>query len=172
MKERDDIVTQARYIFSIGRMIPEQLLKAQGRHLAANGGFSGGDLSMAQLHALHVVRRNGPLAMGELAERLGITAPSASAMVDRLVERGILCREHSTQDRRKVVVSISPSAVEEIRQAEEGALSFFIELIKKLGPDTVQKWCEVLAAIQQVLNDGGGDPKGGQQRPEDEQPLE
>lgn len=162
MNDNNDIVAQARFIFSTGRMIPEHILKAQNRYLAANGAFAGGELSMAQLHAIHVVRQHGPMAMGELAERLGITAPSASVMVDRLVEKGLLCREHCTKDRRRVVVSISSTAVEGIKRAEEGALSVFIELVKKLGPETVQKWCEVLTAIQKVITDGDLVPPAGQ----------
>jgi len=152
---RDDssIIDQARFIFATGRMIPEQILKIRNRNTSANGPLITGEISMAQLHAIHTVRLNGPLAMGVLAEKLGISAPSASAMVDRLVEKGILCRKHCTKDRRRVVVSISPAAVSGIEQAEEEILNVFIQVVKKLGPETVKKWCEVLTAVQAVLND-------------------
>lgn len=152
-KDDSNVIEQARFIFTTGRMIPEKLLKIQNRSMAASNPLASGEISMAQLHAIHTVRLNGPLSMGELAEKLGISAPSASAMVDRLVEKGILCREHCTKDRRRVVVSIAPAAKSGIEQAEEEILNVFIQLVKKLGPETAQKWCDVLIAVQTVLSD-------------------
>lgn len=70
-----------------------------------------GNLSIAQLYAVREIRGHVMLTMSELADILEASPPSASAMVDRLVEKGILWREHSTEDRRKVVVIISPDSV-------------------------------------------------------------
>jgi DNA-binding MarR family transcriptional regulator len=72
-------------------------------------------------------------------------------MVDRLKEKGLLLREHSTEDRRKVVVRISPEAVKDIEAVEAGLLELFEDLVKKLGPETTDQWCRVLATIQKVL---------------------
>ena len=144
-------VEQARFIFTTGRLIHEQILKAHSRHLANKAASLGGELSVAQMNAISIVSKHGPLSMGELADQLGITAPSASAMVDRLVEKGILLREHSREDRRKVEVRISPGAVREIEAVEESILKLFQGLVQKLGPETTQKWCEVLTSIQKVF---------------------
>jgi DNA-binding MarR family transcriptional regulator len=74
-------------------------------------------------------------------------------MVDRLVERGILCRERSRQDRRKVAVRVSEDVAEDIRRIEEKILSAFIDIIEKLGPDATRKWCEVLVQVERILCD-------------------
>ncbi|RJQ65443.1 MAG: MarR family transcriptional regulator [Desulfobacteraceae bacterium] len=147
---------QAKFIFTTGRLIHEQILKVQSRHLAAFASSNNSELSLAQWHAVGVVRSAGPLAMGELAELLGISAPSASVMVDRLVEKKLLCREHSMEDRRKVVVRIAPEAIQEIEALEAGLLALFTDLVQRLGPDTTRKWCEVLAAIKKVIIDDDG----------------
>jgi len=146
-----DQLEQARYIFTTGRLIHEQILRAHSRHLAENAGSTGSELSVAQLNAITIVSKQGPLSMGTLAEQLGITAPSASAMVDRLVEKGILLREHSSEDRRKVEVRISPEAVKQIAAVEESLFKLFHGLVEKLGPETTRKWCDVLASIQKVI---------------------
>ena len=43
------------------------------------------ELTDAQFHAVMVVRFEGSLTLGELAERLNVSPPSASVMVGRLV---------------------------------------------------------------------------------------
>lgn len=65
------------------------------------------DLSIPQLHVLSTLNERGPTTIGALADALCISAPSASTIVDRLVERGAVERIRSTEDRRQVVVSLS-----------------------------------------------------------------
>jgi DNA-binding MarR family transcriptional regulator len=67
----------------------------------------GCDVSMAQLHVLATLHEQGGMTVGALAEALSISAPSASAVVDRLVERDMVRRERSEDDRRTVRLSLS-----------------------------------------------------------------
>jgi DNA-binding MarR family transcriptional regulator len=97
------------------------------------------------------VRRLGTVSMSDLASQLGVSPPSASAMVDRLVEKKILTREHSTEDRRKVVVRISDNAMSMMDGIEKNMLGVFIDLVEKIGPKTTAKWCQVLKRVESVL---------------------
>ena len=150
-----ETITSAKYIFSTGKLIHDQILKIQSQHLSSREAGPLKELSLAQLHMIRVIRTLGPLAMSELAEQAGVSPPSASAMVDRLVEKGVLVREHSTEDRRKVVVQISPAGERKARAVEEGVLQLFVDLVEKLGPDTTRAWCQVLERVKAVLADGG-----------------
>ena len=67
---------------------------------------------------------------------MGVSPPSSSAMVNRLVEKGILMREHSRIDRRKVMVQIAPSVKTDIQTIEEAILLRFVDLVEKLGHET------------------------------------
>lgn len=59
------------------------------------------DLTMQQLRALgHVVRRPG-IAGSELGGLLGVSAPTASGLVERLAEKGLLERIDDAGDRRR-----------------------------------------------------------------------
>jgi DNA-binding MarR family transcriptional regulator len=145
---------QARYIFSTGKVIHDRILKIQSNQLALDSCDAFGELSVSQMHMIRLVRKHGTLAMTELAELLGVSPPSASTMVDRLVDKGFLSREHSTEDRRKVVVCISPEAVKKIESVETSVLQLFESLVEKLGPETTQQWCRVLKQINAVLSDG------------------
>jgi DNA-binding MarR family transcriptional regulator len=150
----DAINKQARYIFTTGKVIHDRILKIQSQQLASGSCDAFGDLSVSQLHVIRLVRKQGVLAMSELAELLAVSPPSASAMVDRLVEKGVLCRERSTQDRRKVVVRISPEAVKKIESVEANIIRLFEALVEQLGPETTRQWCQVLKRITAVLSDG------------------
>jgi DNA-binding MarR family transcriptional regulator len=150
----DAVREQARYIFTTGKVIHDRILKIQSNQLASGSCDAFGELSVSQVHVIRLVRQHGTLAMSELAELLGVSPPSASTMVDRLVDKGVLSREHSTEDRRKVVVRISPEAVKKIESVETSILQLFENLVEKLGPETTQQWCRVLKRISAVLSDG------------------
>jgi DNA-binding MarR family transcriptional regulator len=75
------------------------------------------DISIPQFHALVVLHERGARTVTDLAHHLGISAPSASSIVDRMEEHGYVVRERDAIDRRVVNVSISDegrSVVEEM----------------------------------------------------------
>lgn len=147
----DAIKEQAHYIFTTGKLIHDQILKIQSEYLASSKSGPFKDLSVTQLHVIRVVRSHMELSMSELAELLSVSPPSASAMVDRLVEKGALTREHSTQDRRKVVVRIAPAAVQHAEAVEDAIMALFIGLVEQVGPETTAQWCQVLERIKSVV---------------------
>jgi DNA-binding MarR family transcriptional regulator len=110
-----------------------------------------GELSAPQMNMLMVIKVREAVSVTELAALLNVSPPSVSTMVDRLVERGLLTRTPSDQDRRKVVIRVTPDALKDIAQVEEMILGSFVELVDAVGPETTQKWCEVLHQIKQVL---------------------
>jgi DNA-binding MarR family transcriptional regulator len=69
----------------------------------------GAGLSVPQLRALLYVSRHEGEGLGGLAEHLGLTAPSASKLVDELVRRRLLERGEAAADRRRLHLGISPA---------------------------------------------------------------
>lgn len=70
-------------------------------------------LSPQQHQALLAIKAHtGAKAMtiGELAQSLLIKSHSAVGLVGRLVERGLLTREPSVEDRRRILLSLTPEA--------------------------------------------------------------
>ena len=151
MTEKDTI-TSARYIFTTGRMIHERVMRIYTTACLEEGKASRfGELSAQQMNMILMVRIREAVSVSELAGLLGVSPPSVSAMVDRLVERGLLTRTPCEKDRRKVEIRISPEAIEEIAQVEAFILGSFVELVEAVGPETTHKWCEVLRQIKHVL---------------------
>ncbi len=98
------------------------------------------------------VKTRGQVSITELAELLNVSAPSASTMVERLVERGVLVRKPDPADRRKVIVTVSPDMVAIAEQIEKEIFGAFVDLVNKVGPDVADDWCQVLDRITEVLD--------------------
>jgi len=146
----DPAWTQARTIFRAVRMLQERVV----RQHACKRGQPGEDLcelSFPQFNTLLVVREGKCLSIKELAELLQVSAPSASAMVERLVEMGMLTREQSQVDRREVVVNVSEQGLRSLESLEEQILQSIVELIHRIGPVHAQQWAEVYQRISEVL---------------------
>jgi len=54
----------------------------------------------------------GPLPAGKSAEAIGLTPAAVTSLLDRLEKRGLVRRKRSAEDRRKVLVEITPRALE------------------------------------------------------------
>ena len=58
------------------------------------------DLTMQQVRVLGSVVKEPGLSGHELGERLGVSAPTASGLIERLVEKGLIVRVDDPVDRR------------------------------------------------------------------------
>lgn len=145
----DEIRQQARLIYEAVTLFKLYLM----RHWAlASGKNQGGvALTFPQMNSLTVIREHGHVTVKELAQALRVSAPSASAMVDRLFEHGFVSREQSRTDRREVVVRVTPEGREVVERMEEGVLHSLADMLEKMGPEYGQKWCEACRRLREVL---------------------
>jgi DNA-binding MarR family transcriptional regulator len=60
-----------------------------------------GEMSIPQFRCANHVARHPGCSVGDVAAFLGVTMPTASAMVDRLVRAGALDARHDDADRRR-----------------------------------------------------------------------
>jgi len=102
----------------------EDILQAQhkiNRAIAASSSQSwiDLDLSMAQLKTLVTLYDGGALSIGQVAEVLGIGQPTASHLVDRLVQSGFVVRAEDPVDRRRTLAELSPQGVKLLDQLRE-----------------------------------------------------
>ena len=65
------------------------------------------DLTLAQLKALFRLYAVPPARMSELASALGVSLPSCTSLVDRLVQQGMVERRQDADDRRLVLCELS-----------------------------------------------------------------
>ncbi len=69
------------------------------------------NLTMPQLVSLHIVRHRDGMRISDLGGTLGLSTSAASAMVDRMVERGLFLRAEDPSDRRQKRIAIAGDGV-------------------------------------------------------------
>jgi DNA-binding MarR family transcriptional regulator len=64
-----------------------------------------------ELEVLGTLAARGPLSAGDIAKRTGLTSGAVTRLIDRLVERGTVRRLADPEDRRRVLIEMTPSAM-------------------------------------------------------------
>lgn len=144
---------QARILFTFGKRMRNHMFRTLMEARSSSGAKLDEDISPQQLHMLLRIKNRGQCTISELAAMLDVSPPSASAMVDRLVEKGALVRERSREDRRVVAVQLSDNASHHIECIEEAMLDSFMKIIDKVGPELAGKWCTVVDQVNAVLGE-------------------
>src|ERR1700736_5047408 len=111
------------------------------------------DLSTSQYRML-VQHEQGAEASTSLARKLAVSAPSVTAVVDGLVQRGAIERTHSKQDRRKVSLELTEEGRALLAQADAVVQARMDLLAESLGDAerarsaiaAVDLWAEALDA--------------------------
>ena len=67
------------------------------------------DLTMQQMRALALVGRRPGMSLNALRQALGVSAPTTSGLVERLVEKGLVVRGEDESDRRVRPLRVTPA---------------------------------------------------------------
>jgi DNA-binding MarR family transcriptional regulator len=109
--------------------------------------------SLAQLHVLGVLRDVGPITVSHLATRLGISPPSTSAIVDRMVDAALIVRERSEEDRRNVSVWLAPSGEAALAAAIGGRRGWLERVLGQLDRTELADTVRLLHRLEQALGE-------------------
>lgn len=66
------------------------------------------DLTLAEFGALEALFHKGPMQVGMLQRKILISSGGITFLVDRLIDRGLVERRPSAEDRRARVVALTP----------------------------------------------------------------
>jgi len=120
------------------------LIMNAGRLLHQKLHESGGEVSMLHFKIMCFVGERGPTAMKDLAVFLGITAPSATVLVDRLVRSGELTRVASRGDRRSVSVKLTPRGKRTVRRDRKELVGRMSSILSCISNDEAIELSSIL----------------------------
>jgi len=96
-------------------------------------------LTVTQLRLLRLLLDDEGMSNAELADRLLVTRPSVSALLDRLERGGFIRRETSPVDRRGIRIFLEPKGREAVSYARADARAFARDLFEGLDEETIAR---------------------------------
>ena len=111
-------------------------------------------LSHAALNALAVIEGEGqPMLTGEVAARMHITSGTITSLLDNLERKSYIVRSSDSDDRRRVLVDITPAAQAVLDEALPAIQQVACQLIDRIGPQRQQALLDILDEIREAAID-------------------
>ena len=111
---------------------------------------SGAPLGPRHVAALQQLR-GGPVTVGELASRLGLTLPTVSGVLADLDRAGFIDRQPDPADRRRTLVQIHPAQSQVVEQWLDGAASPLARVLAKLAPSEQTAFVKAMDMLEAEL---------------------
>jgi DNA-binding MarR family transcriptional regulator len=104
------------------------------------------ELSPVQRHTLALLGEE-PMRIRDLAERLGLAESSATRLADRLEALGLARRRADAEDRRSVLLQLTPSGRAHARAVAKRRRAYLVELLRRLEPEERRELVRLFAKI-------------------------
>ena len=116
---------------------------------------AGEELSPSQAAALATIDRHGPLTPSELADRERIQRPTATRVIARLEETGLVDRTQDPADRRSFVVALTPAGRELLARVRTRKDAYLARRLRDLDADERATLDRAAAILERVLEGAG-----------------
>ena len=106
-----------------------------------------GNVSFSQYCLLGFLREQKELSMSEIAQRMGHTTAASTGLVDRLEKLGYVRRAHGQEDRRKILVQITPSGTALVAEVRDDMVSNLLKMMAALDSREQKAWLQIYEKI-------------------------
>lgn len=117
---------------------------------------AGSDLSPSQASALATVERRGPLTPSELADCERVKRPTATRVIARLAERGLVERAGDPRDGRSALVTITPAGGALLRRLRSRKNAYLASRLRDLEPEDLAALERAADVLERLLEEEGG----------------
>ena len=114
---------------------------------------AGTDLSPSQTAALATIERHGPLTPSELAARERIQRPTATRVIARLEEAGLVERTADPADGRSSLVSLSAEGRALLKKLRANKDAYLARRLEALDPEELAALERAADILERVLAD-------------------
>src|SRR5437762_10923071 len=106
-----------------------------------------GNVSFPQFCLLAYLDQKEVLTMTAIAQKMGHTTAAASGLVARLENLGMVVRSMARDDRRKVMVCITPKGSALVRRIRQEMVGNLMKIMEYLSPDEQKNWLHIYSKI-------------------------
>lgn len=107
-------------------------------------------LSMTQIFALDMIRQNPKLSLRELAKKVNLSPSTTSEVVEKMVKAGLVEREQSEKNRRRIELSLSNKGLDTLESTYSDWIDDF-SILDELGDDKLQAFYETQQEMIDLL---------------------
>ncbi len=108
-------------------------------------------ISMTQLHVMHLLQGHGEMPMSRLAEMLDVSLSNATGLIDRVEERGVVERVRIAEDRRMVMVRLTPLGRETLDEIEALREQVLRRVLDQLDDAKVAGMASAMADLRSAI---------------------
>ncbi|MEJ2158506.1 MAG: MarR family winged helix-turn-helix transcriptional regulator [Desulfobacteraceae bacterium] len=121
-----------------------QAISLHSRSLVKQVGLTG-----PQLIFLKTLDKAGEASAGEIAKAISLSQATVTGILERLVKRGLVNRQRSPSDKRRVLIRITPEGEKMLAKAPPLMQASFLEQLNYL-----EQWEQtmILAALQRIVS--------------------
>ena len=121
-----------------------QAIELNSRRLVKRVGLTG-----PQLVILQEIARCGEVTAGEIAKAVSLSQATVTGILERMEKRGLLARQRSDRDKRRILVRITKSGRQILQEAPPLMQEAFVEKFSGL-----QEWEQtmILSALQRLVS--------------------
>ena len=109
------------------------------------------ELTSAQIKALTSFHGTEEYTMSEFSDNLGVTLPTTTSMINRLIQFGFIERKRDGEDRRVVKVKLTVrgrSILKKLMQERRNALE---KLLQTLNNEEMKKFLESIESVSALI---------------------
>lgn len=113
------------------------------------------DLNTTELVVMRGLEGNCPysennISISEVQDGLHITKSAISQMMNSLEKKGFIERKIDTEDRRKIVVTLTQAGKDILKETKESANYNLNEIISNLGDENTKQFIDLLNQVSDI----------------------
>jgi DNA-binding MarR family transcriptional regulator len=110
-------------------------------------------LNRTDFHALQVLSSSRGMTAGELARALRVTTGATTRVIDSLVAAGHARREWDPEDRRRILVSVTPAALRALERSRQRLRDDAKQALEGFRPEELETILRFLTGTRGLLRD-------------------
>ena len=112
----------------------------------------GADIAPHHMMIMKMIQESGPLSSSEIGETLSIAKSQMTHSVDKLIELGMVEREHGTEDRRRIRISLTDKGRSMLEKVDKTINNHLKEKLAILSDDELEKLAESFRYIAEKFS--------------------
>jgi MarR family transcriptional regulator, 2-MHQ and catechol-resistance regulon repressor len=109
------------------------------------------DLTPAQFDVIATLGNTNGMCMGDLGEKTLITKGTLTGVIDRLIQKQLVCRETPSENRRNVLVQLTPAGQEVFARVFPAHIAHLKDRFDKLDRSELELLKVLLGRLRQVF---------------------